>query len=79
MLLIAMYQIQTFAKMQKKKLKFFCPQTQFWSPLCPALLRCFLINFDNFLPHLQSSNHQDKQDFVDIKAGDLLDRPDRFR
>ena len=30
-------------------------------------------------PHLESFNQQDKQDFVDIKAGDLLDRPDRFR
>jgi len=39
----------------------------------------FLYLIDSVLEPLVPSSPQDKQDFVDIKAGDLLRAPDRFR
>jgi len=45
----------------------------------PGEKKQFLYLIDSVLEPLVPSSPQDKQDFVDIKAGDLLDRPDRFR
>jgi len=45
----------------------------------PGKKKQFLYLIDSVLEPLVPSSPQDKQDFVDIKAGDLLDRPDRFR